>query len=130
MKPEYKERWIKALESGEYQQGVGALKMKDVTVQGKACTSFCCLGVLADLVKSEIPGARWGDTPIDEQGQFEFIGPTSTADCVLPRDVMALVGLIDDNPNVPHGGELVSLAALNDAGASFARIATLIKEHL
>ena len=130
MKPEYKERWIKALESGEYQQGIRALKMKNVTVQGKACTSFCCLGVLADLVKSEIPGARWGDTPIDEQGQVEFIGPNDTEGGVLPWDVMRLVGLTDPNPNVTHGDKIVSLAGLNDEGATFAEIATIIKEHL
>jgi hypothetical protein len=130
MKPEYKERWIKALESGEYQQGAGALKVDVTSDTSKPCFSFCCLGVLADLVKDEIPGARWGNTPIDEQGQFDFIGPNDTEGGVLPWDVMELVGLTSSNPTVLHGDEIVSLAGLNDGGTTFARIATIIKEHL
>lgn len=41
MKPAVKKRWIKALRSGEYEQGHGRLH----TADGK----FCCLGVLADI---------------------------------------------------------------------------------
>jgi hypothetical protein len=45
MTPELKEKWIKALRSGEYTQGRGALR--STTKNG---TCYCCLGVLADIV--------------------------------------------------------------------------------
>lgn len=47
MKAVWKKRWLKALRSGEYKQGVGYLKNGD---------EFCCLGVLCDLA-----GVRWKD---------------------------------------------------------------------
>lgn len=40
LKPEIKQKWIKALRSGEYQQTKGRLKRDD---------GFCCLGVLCDV---------------------------------------------------------------------------------
>jgi hypothetical protein len=47
MNPKYKTRWIKALRSGKYKQGVGALK----TESGK----YCCLGVLSYCVDNNKP---------------------------------------------------------------------------
>ena len=45
---ELKDKWIKALESGEYTQGFGALvKNKEISISGK--TEHCCLGVLGDI---------------------------------------------------------------------------------
>jgi len=45
---EIKNEWIKALESGEYTQGFGALvKNKEISISGK--TEHCCLGVLGDI---------------------------------------------------------------------------------
>ena len=41
MKAEIKAQWIKALRSGKYKQGRGALRKTDNT--------YCCLGVLCDL---------------------------------------------------------------------------------
>ncbi len=41
MNPNVKEKWVKALRSGHYQQGKGMLRTHD--------DAFCCLGVLCDL---------------------------------------------------------------------------------
>lgn len=44
MNEELKAKWITALRSGNYKQGVGRLRGDD---------KFCCLGVLCDLVVPE-----------------------------------------------------------------------------
>lgn len=45
MNPEIKAKWLTALRSGEYKQGVGYLRQADNT--------YCCLGVLADIAVKE-----------------------------------------------------------------------------
>lgn len=52
MKEEIAKRWADALDSGEYEQGHGALR----TASGK----FCCLGVLCDLYAKDT-GNKWSD---------------------------------------------------------------------
>lgn len=54
MKPEIKEKWILALESGKYKRTSGVLKkVKD----GKA--SHCCLGVLCEIYIEETGQGEW-----------------------------------------------------------------------
>ena len=48
-----KEKWVKALRSGDYKQGKEYLKQFDSSGQA----SFCCLGVLADLADPD----SWAD---------------------------------------------------------------------
>ena len=45
MDPELKARWVAALRSGRYKQGIGAL----CYVGNSGERRFCCLGVLADI---------------------------------------------------------------------------------
>lgn len=45
LKPEVKAKWLAALRSGEYQQGVSQLRYEDPDKVQR----FCCLGVLCDL---------------------------------------------------------------------------------
>ncbi len=50
------EQWSKALRSGEYKQGRNQLRTP--SVEGKR--SYCCLGVLADLIDPESwSGSEW-----------------------------------------------------------------------
>ena len=56
MKPVTKADWITALRSGEYQQTVDNLRLRDEN-------AFCCLGVLADLA-----GIEW-ETYYEENGR-------------------------------------------------------------
>ena len=62
-----KERWIEALESGKYTQGRGQLRLQD---------SFCCLGVLCDLVNPngwvQQQGGGWEDEDWDESDYIEW----------------------------------------------------------
>lgn len=44
MNPEWKDKWLKALRSGEYQQGTGLLCC---VINGQEY--YCCLGVLAHI---------------------------------------------------------------------------------
>ena len=50
MNPEIKERWVKALKSGDYKQGAEVLARRD-PVEGE--TFYCCLGVLCDIAAGE-----------------------------------------------------------------------------
>jgi hypothetical protein len=49
MEQQLKEKWVKALRSGEYKQGRDELKSS--TDDG---FEFCCLGVLCDIVNPEL----------------------------------------------------------------------------
>lgn len=45
-----KAKWVKALRSGKYKQGVGKLKRR---YEGQIC--HCCLGVLCEITQHEFP---------------------------------------------------------------------------
>ena len=45
MKPEWKEKWVKALRSGQYAQTSGMLHSENPN----GAHSYCCLGVLLDI---------------------------------------------------------------------------------
>jgi hypothetical protein len=61
MNQEYKNEWVKALRSGEYEQGTG--KLCSIDENGK--NSFCCLGVLYDLaVKKEPEKFSWDNKSV------------------------------------------------------------------
>ncbi len=114
MNPEVKTQWCKALESGEYAQTEGMLH---------DATGYCCLGVLCDLYAKQT-GAEW--VP-GEGDNLEMYG----ADESLPSKVMAWAGLKNPNPLVNVGGEIESLATLNDEeGMTFPEIAKYIRESL
>lgn len=133
MDPVYKEKWCTALESGEFTQVTGALK-KLIGDDGEdqQCFGYCCLGVLAEIVKDDIFGAYWNPDAIDQDGQYEFVGPNDTEGGILPLDVRYLVGLEDTNPVVEDTqGAEASLAGMNDSGEyTFAQIAAIIREQL
>lgn len=50
-------KWAEALESGEYEQGVGNLRRLD-----DGAPRYCCLGVLSDLYIKETGAASWDET--------------------------------------------------------------------
>ena len=65
MTPELKARWVAALRSGEYEQGGGALRRS----RPQRPDEFCCLGVLCDLVKSDL-GLAW--VPLADSVIYKF----------------------------------------------------------
>lgn len=50
MNPELKKKWVDALRSGEYAQGKSYLRSRH---------SYCCLGVLADVIIKETDQYYW-----------------------------------------------------------------------
>lgn len=85
LNPEIKEKWITALESGEYPQTRSCLNDKN---------GFCCLGVLTDLFIKETgrgkwqcaPGATIGECPnavVTKRDDEEEISVLSIPDAVL-----------------------------------------------
>lgn len=71
---ELRDRWVRALRSGDYKQTKGRLRTE---------SGFCCLGVLCDLVDS----TAWGSTP----ETYYWKDPSITGK--PPTDVLREVGL-------------------------------------
>ncbi len=136
MNSEIKSRWVKALRSNEYRQGVHVLH----TNKG----SFCCLGVLCDLHSKET-GQQW------EEGQDPDCKQYGTNHTLLPRTVVEWAGVSNEfydsgvsglslwamgvkETDLPKGirsqGETADyeLVALNDNGVSFQDIADIIEK--
>lgn len=123
MNPEVKDKWVKALRSGEYEQAQACLRVND---------TFCCLGVLTDLAIKEGVLGDWKDYAF-HSGLFYVEdtysdGEEFSQDAVLPVTVMEWAGM--DSNDGRHGDEQeLSLAQLNDRGKSFAEIADIIEER-
>lgn len=124
MDVELKKQWIKALRSGEYQQGQEYLHKN-----GK----FCCLGVLCTIAPTIDTSSRKETVrrdkktgysrfvPLDDEGfYFGLKGDRSSyAAGMITNDVATALGL--------DFGEADALAGMNDDGQSFKKIATYIK---
>ncbi|MEB3367383.1 hypothetical protein [Saccharopolyspora mangrovi] len=114
-----KNHWIEALESGRYRPGTGALR----ETRADGGDSFCCLGVLADLIKPE----AWRGKCDDQLGSSLWRhGET---------DTFSGLGLLRQDIGESVGLDLVQqkrLAELNDAAdpPSYEAVVSYIKEHL
>ena len=105
MNKEIKDKWVAALESGEYRQTQRQLK----DWQG-----FCCLGVLCDIHAKEV-GTMW----VTENNSASYLQKHAT----LPKEVEEWAGIDRQNWR-----ELISLN--DDRGYSFEKIAEVIKRTL
>lgn len=122
MNPEIKARWLAALRSGEYIQGVEALKKKVADETGDEQVKFCCLGVLCDLHSKEI-GEKWEEGKPFSLRNSSYLGH----DDYLPVVVMAWAGLGETDPGF---NDSESVANMNDNGYTFAEIADEIEKAL
>lgn len=116
MDAKLKKQWIKALRSGKYEQGEGRLC---VTLPDGTDT-FCCLGVLADI---GIDGDWDPEPPPYGDGQN-----VSTVWCIQNEATMlseAQLSKLGLDEGVASG-----LAAENDSGIPFDRIADIIEEKV
>ena len=96
-------KWVKALRSGKFRQGRGALVGKD----DNRHTTYCCLGVACVVA---------GEKPKDLVGVGE-----------LTERTMAWLGLSDGNPEI---GEFNYAIWANDSDKrSFRQIADLIEKR-
>lgn len=106
MNPEIKTLLLRALRSDKYKQGKGRLRDGD---------KFCCLGVVCDLHSLET-GNKWeGNVYLESEH-------------TLPLVVAQWAGFKSHNPDVKN--EFACLAAMNDAGESFKKIARVIEKQL
>ena len=123
MNVDIKDMWVKALRSGEYEQGVGAL-----CENGK----YCCLGVLADIASKK--GVTEKYITSDGAGFYHDVHPAGTeygASSVLPHLVLAWAYMEQGNAygnfTDPFNGRIHTLTAINDADRfSFDKIADII----
>lgn len=95
-------RWVEALRSGEYQQGQGRLRDGD---------SFCCLGVLCDLIDPN----GW-----DSFRYWHYDGDVFQG--MPPLDI--------HNRYHRYGLDFERLATLNDSGKPFEEIADYIEDNI
>lgn len=146
--PEWKDAWLEALCSGNYEQGIGQLR--------SASDRFCCLGVLCDVAAKKGHGEWAGG--VNFVNDFPFLSRTEEFgeeedSSVLPRMLQGLLGVDsdpsvlarldederivevrpDDDSGVPEDGHwaILGMADLNDTyGLSFAEIADIIEKTL
>jgi hypothetical protein len=108
MNQEIKQRWIKALRSGEYKQGYGNLYH---------CGKFCCLGVLTDLYIKE-HGLQWER---DSADLWSFEGNGGT----LHESVQRWAGIPNELPVIRGKSAVV---CNDNYKFSFDEIANLIEK--
>ena len=100
MNPELKEKWVKALRSGEYKQTFGRLRQDN---------SYCCLGVLCKVADFAIDDT--GGDSVQAHGSVVAYGPVGNA--------------IGGKPVVEHLWRMN-----DDAQMSFSQIADYIEQNL
>lgn len=115
MNPEVKAEWLKALRSGEYEQGTGQLKR--VSSDGPV---YCCLGVLEDLAVKAGITEGWDERSRDDKKSHGY-------KATLSVPVMDWADLDTDSPYA----DAEPLYRWNDTyRKTFSEIADLIEEHL
>lgn len=119
--PDFKAAWLAALRSGNYRQGKFKLRKPDD--RDPDTQLFCCLGVACDItgeptaelalpLRSSV--AKWYDC--DEE--------------LLPCDGEFTLTVKASAFAVTFNDAETDLAALNDDGLSFSKIANIIEEQL
>lgn len=116
MNPIVKQKWVDALRSGVYKQGLK--RLRDGSVNGGHEPYYCCLGVLVDLYCKE-HATTFGR--VCEYGRE-----------VLPLAVQQWAGLSENDIDAPNPlVEDRALAEWNDVQrADFNKIADLIERNL
>ena len=106
MNKRVKQKWLRALKSGEYAKGKGRLGRTRYTD-----TEFCCLGVLVcEMTPEFFQRGQYDWWQVDDFGNY------------LPDDLAAHWGL-DDNTQQ-------TLAKLNDDSVSFDPVIAYIENNL
>ena len=119
-------KWLRALRSGSYKQGVGGLH----SIDQEGNSTFCCLGVACNLYLNEVGdlttrNARGNDieTSVAYGEEYSYL-PRQDAEWL---GLWSYDGTFLDPENILLPEER-SLADLNDNGTSFTDIAAVI-EH-
>lgn len=125
MDPEAKKRWVAALRSGKYKQGIGRLRVR----QEHHKSGYCCLGVLCEIAVQDgviRPPERVRDGGPTDGYKYEYDG-----DAYALGPKVQDWAMLDANPIVKdEKGRTTTLADLNDEGMPFEKIADLIEDQL
>lgn len=120
MDAQFLDRWIAALESGDYKHGQTALRRDEADGE-----HFCCMGVACELLK--VPRLR--TDPLQEGGRVVQAGRYGTVEDAhngyFPASAQALLGL-DEYGTLPDGR---TLAGINDRSNSFAPVIEALKAN-
>ena len=113
----WKDKWVTALRSNEYTQTKNCLRRNNNT--------YCCLGVLSDLVAKEYPEQfKW---LLNDNINYSFNSNDDKDDVVLIDEVIAITEVPDKFCSIDNE---LHLTRCNDDGYSFNQIADLIEEYL
>jgi hypothetical protein len=105
----WKKKWIEALRGGKYKQTTRYLRRENNT--------YCCLGVICDLVAPE----NWGNVE-NHRGVLNFTFQGEVCRDLLPIALMRKLCITHKEVDI--------LAHLNDGGSLFDDIANHIEENL
>ena len=126
-------KWVKALRSGKYEQGVGFLCQ--VNSKGK---KHCCLGVLTEMYQAEQKAKKKKGIPtkvskayVDDSTAVVKYGNGEYAAKELPVVVKRWAGMEGrlGEFDVMSKGYYGSLSRMNDDGHSFKKIANFIEKN-
>lgn len=145
MDSEVKRRWVQALRSGEYKQGVARLRNRN---EKDSVDKFCCLGVLCELAVAAGVEMR-ATAEQDYQGDTRWVYGEERNSTALPNEVLEWSGLDSTDPDIELNGHRYELSQCNDSSSdcvctdppddhltkgvstlSFTRIADLIEAQL
>lgn len=116
------EKWIAALRSGNFKQGQYVL-----CEVGESENKYCCLGVACELFKDELHLRVEEELYTTPFGPRRNVKAYNRVKIALPESVKNFLGLASWNGKV---SEHSSLAAMNDEGVSFEKIANIIELNL
>lgn len=103
MKPEIKQKWLEALRSGKYKQGTGKLASFE--------NRYCCLGVLCEIAREEIPIHKQKfSNDFTQDGFYSYNNATAS----LPVIVMEWSGMDTQFGKFLEDGNPKSLSHIND----------------
>ena len=112
MDTEMRRQWLVALRSGDYKQGHKILR--------SVTDSYCCLGVLCNLVDPE--GWEHNEAEFRTLGARHFVYKGKRVFGALPAELLVEKKI----PNWAH----THLIHMNDSGMSFEAIADWIEDNL
>lgn len=136
MDKEIAREWVEELRKGDRKQARGALHV----INEDGSESFCCLGVLEDiLVRKGLEQRVFvagdpegiGAEKLDQYGYYGIDdSQLGNETGVLTKSAQAALGIEVGNPDVElaDGDGVASLAELNDEGYTFEQIADLIEK--
>lgn len=147
MKKRVLTKWLKALRSGKYKQGRGAL----CQIDKKGTESFCCLGVLCDLYNKEQRRNKKKGLRVEKLDRENwmvgglssnpaFVRSYNDCDGTLPTQVIKWAGFREENADGEfNDATLPELITLNDGSSgdwgdgtrarSFKQIADIIEKN-